>query len=68
MHPALLGSRNPNFPPEEEDKEEKGNELMRCESTQSGNKAGYAIDILWDNTYAQKDQRFIVNYSKHGTV
>lgn len=44
MHTAHLGSRNPNFPPEEEDKEEKGKEPMKCESTRQHQEA--RLDML----------------------
>lgn len=44
MYATHLGSRNPNFPPEKEDKEEKGKELMRCESTRQHQEA--RMDML----------------------
>lgn len=45
MYPAHLGSRNPALPPEEEDKEEKGKELKRCESTRQHRET--RLDLLF---------------------
>lgn len=49
-------------------RERQGTKEMWINKTAPRNKAGYAVHILWDNVYAQEDQSFIVNYSRHGTL